>query len=45
MIKFHNDINPTQKLKVLKKFTDKFLKNKNEHIKIIIPPHNDGDFK
>ena len=28
MIKFHNDINPTHKLKVLKKITDKFLKNK-----------------
>ena len=31
MIKFHNDINPTHKLKVLKKITDKFLKNKNNH--------------
>ena len=31
MIKFHNDINPTHKLKVLKKITDKFLKNKKNH--------------
>ena len=31
MIKSHNDINPTQKLKVIKKFTDKFLKNKIIH--------------
>ena len=31
MIKSHNDINPTQKLKLLKKFTDKFLKNKKIH--------------
>ena len=31
MIKFHNDINPTQKLKLIKKITDKFLKNKNNH--------------
>ena len=31
MIKFHNDINPTQKLKFLKKITDKFLKNKKNH--------------
>ena len=28
-INLHNDINPTPKLKLLKKFTDKFLKNKN----------------
>ena len=28
MIESHNDINPTQKLKLLKKITDKFLKNK-----------------
>ena len=31
MIKSHNDINPTQKLKLLKKITDKFLKNKKIH--------------
>ena len=31
MIKFHNDINPTQKLKLIKKITDKFLKNKKNH--------------
>tara|TARA_B110000211_G_scaffold194510_1_gene222693 strand:- start:223 stop:969 length:747 start_codon:yes stop_codon:yes gene_type:complete len=31
MIKFHNDINPAQKLKLLKKITDKFLKNKKIH--------------
>ena len=31
MIKSHNDINPIQKLKVLKKVTDKFLKNKKIH--------------
>ena len=31
MIKSHNDINPAQKLKLLKKITDKFLKNKKIH--------------
>tara|TARA_B110000003_G_scaffold254948_1_gene271356 strand:- start:53 stop:796 length:744 start_codon:yes stop_codon:yes gene_type:complete len=31
MIKSHNDINPKQKIKVLKKLTDKFKKNKKNH--------------